>query len=79
MSADGRTARTPTLEDRIRDVHSRLASEFQGYFSSDEIARFAGESFAPYHQARIKDFVPLLVARQTRERLLAQLAASRRG
>jgi hypothetical protein len=79
MSADGHTVRTPTLEDRIRDVHSRLASEFQGYFSTDDIARYASESLAPYHQARIKDFVPLLVARQTRERLLAQLAASRSG
>lgn len=75
METSGRSVRKVTLEDRIRDINQRLAREFNGYFSAEQIARVSSESLGPFRNATVKDFVPLFVTRATRERLLETIAA----
>ena len=53
----------PSLEQRIQDLNNQLAAEFQGKYSKEEIQRIAQEALASLKDARVKDFVPLFVAR----------------
>jgi hypothetical protein len=47
-----------------------LRSEFEGV-SPDAIQRVVEEAVAQFEHARVREFVPLLVYRESRERLLA--------
>jgi hypothetical protein len=70
MAVAGQT-RTTSLEQRIRDVNKQLANEFQGRYTIEEVERIAQEALVSLQNAKVKDFVPLFVARETRDRLLA--------
>jgi hypothetical protein len=63
---------------RVRVVKSaaQLAVEFEGVFSPQTVEKCALESFDSYEGARVAEFVPLLVYRETRERLLAMSRTS---
>jgi hypothetical protein len=54
----------------------KAAVEFQGVFSPETVEKCALESFESYEGARVAEFVPLLVYRDTRERLLAMSRTS---
>src|SRR3954467_11003403 len=58
-------------EERLAAAIARLSDEFQGTFSQGTIDRYVHESIAALSQARVKDYVPVLVHRFTRQRLRA--------
>ncbi len=63
------------LAKRVREATKRLATEFQGQFTQQMIEQCAMESLEQYKGARVLEFVPLLVERIARERLMASLHA----
>ena len=61
------------LAERIRVATQRLSTEFQGHFTPQAIEQCALESLEQYRAAPVLEFVPLLVERFARERLMASL------
>jgi len=61
----------PATKGHLDKAVENLAAEFRGIFSRETIDRFVAESFERLEGARIADFVPVLVYRFSRERLLA--------
>ena len=61
----------PITRNQIRHAADELHDEFAGIFSTETIARYIEESSDLLSGARISTYVPLLVHRFTRERLLA--------
>ena len=57
---------------RIRREVETLSAEFEGIFAIETIQRVADDCLARFRDARVVEFVPLLVYRFTRERLHAQ-------
>ncbi len=57
------------VSKRINDAVQRLVDEFKGLIPSETIVRSAEEAIGAYQNARITDFIPLLVYRSTREQL----------
>jgi protein-tyrosine-phosphatase len=62
---------SPSLQPRVESAVDRLAAEFRGIFAPETIRRFALGSLSLYRDASVIEFVPLLVYRFTRERLIA--------
>ena len=56
--------------DRADEV-ARLAAEFSGVFGPETIERYVAESIDELAGARVVDFLPVLVHRFSRERLIA--------
>jgi protein-tyrosine-phosphatase len=56
----------------MEDAAMALRDEFRGIYSLETVQRCTSETMSAYSNSRIVDFVPLLVYRFTRERLLAQ-------
>jgi hypothetical protein len=54
---------------RINEAVQRLVEEFRGTIPSETVVRSVEEAVGNYRNARITDFVPLLVYRSTREYL----------
>jgi hypothetical protein len=54
---------------RIAEAVQRLIIEFQGTIPDETIVRSAEEAIGAYKESRVRDFVPLLVYRSTREYL----------
>lgn len=54
---------------RVNEAADRLTAEFRGVFSPETIREMVMTSFESYREARIADFVPLLVYRSTRTQL----------
>jgi arsenate reductase len=61
----------PITRNQIRHAAEELHEEFSGIFSTETIARYIEESSDLLSGARISTYVPLLVHRFARERLLA--------
>jgi hypothetical protein len=59
--------------ERIRQATQRLATEFGAHFTPQDVEQFAEEWLSAYRTAPVLEFLPLLVERFTRERLLASL------
>jgi hypothetical protein len=68
-----RPAAEQALAERIRAATKRLSTEFRGYFTDQAIEQCTLESLEPYRVAPVLEFVPLLVERMARERLIASL------
>jgi hypothetical protein len=69
------TRRVRQLRNKIEaqdapGVVETLSSEFESSFSSATIAGYVDDLLAEFEDARVREFVPLLVYRLTRERLL---------
>ncbi|CAI9400729.1 three-helix bundle dimerization domain-containing protein [Nocardioides sp. T2.26MG-1] len=63
-----RTADGPTAEARaLEQVSERLRSDFG--LTADEVDAAIAEALAAYAGRPVRDFVPILVERQVRERL----------
>ena len=73
MTVLERPAAEQALAERIREATKRLSTEFQGYFTDQAIEQCTLESLEPYRAAPVLEFVPLLVERMARERLIASL------
>lgn len=61
----------PITRNQIRHAAEELHDEFAGIFSTETIARYIEESSDLLSGARISTYVPLLVHRFARERLMA--------
>jgi hypothetical protein len=63
----------PSDEDpvskRVNEAVQRLVEEFTGKIPSETVVRSAAEVIGEYKNARVTDFIPLLVYRSTREHL----------
>ena len=75
MSVLERPDAKEALAQRIREATQRLSNEFQGRLTPQAVEKCAQESLERYKAAPVLEFVPLLVERQTRERLIASLQA----
>ena len=61
----------PITRNQVRHAAEELREEFAGIFSTETIARYIEESTDLLGNARISTYIPLLVHRFGRERLLA--------
>jgi hypothetical protein len=57
------------VSKRINDAVQRLVEEFRGTIPSETVVQSAEEAVGAYRNARVTDFIPLLVYRSTREYL----------
>lgn len=73
MTVLERPAAEQAMSDRVRQATQRLSTEFGSHFTPQDVERVADETLADYKTAPVLEFVPLLVERFTRERLLASL------
>ncbi len=78
MTGEETAAFTTEISHRIADAADRLAEEFRDRFDAGTVQRYVQDSRESYRESRIADFVPLLVYRFTRERLL-DIARENRG
>jgi hypothetical protein len=56
--------------NRILDVQQQLMREFEGKVAPDVVQESLREAVAAYEGVPIRDFVPLFIYRETRERLM---------
>jgi protein-tyrosine-phosphatase len=61
----------PGLQARVIEAATQLAAEFRGTFSPQTVELLTRRTFDSFSSARITEFVPLLVYRDTREQLLS--------
>jgi hypothetical protein len=77
MTVPVRPAADDPLSESISETAQRLAAEFGGQFSREDIEEAALRSLASYQHASVLDFVPLFVERYTRETLRAAIGRTR--
>lgn len=65
------------VSKRINEAVQRLVEEFRDKVPNETIVRSVEEAIGSYQDARVMDFVPLLVYRSTRDHL-DTLVADRR-
>jgi hypothetical protein len=73
MTVLERPAAEEATSERIRQATQRLSAEFGEHFTPQDVERFAEEWLAAYKTAPVIEFLPLLVERFTRERLLTSM------
>ena len=73
MTVLERPAAEEATSERIRQATKRLSTEFGEHFTQEDVEQFAEEWLATYKAAPVLEFLPLLVERFTRERLLASM------
>lgn len=72
MSTSPRTtSMTPEERQLIKASSARLQRSFEGVFGVETIERFMSDSFDRLAHARIRDYVPVMAERFTRDRLRA--------
>jgi hypothetical protein len=57
------------VSKRINDAVQRLVEEFRGTIPSETVVQSVEDAVGTYQDARVTDFIPLLVYRSTREYL----------
>jgi Arc/MetJ family transcription regulator len=65
-----------TAEDKVEFIVSSLRDRVETPVEDDILAEVVRADFKRYDSARIKDFVPALVERDVRERLLRRRSTS---
>jgi len=73
MTVLERPAAEQALAERIRAATNRLPTGLRSYFTGQAIEQCTLESLEPYRAAPVLEFVPLLIERMARERLMASL------
>jgi len=58
-----------TLEDQVAKVTERLTSEYADRVPGAVVQQMVDAAYRPMRQARVTQFVPVLVARTVREQL----------
>ena len=71
MSSGGLDILDPLTRRHVENAAEALRGEFSGIFSRETIARYIAESAEQLGQSKITVFVPILVERFARERLMA--------
>ena len=71
MSSNGLDVLDPLTRRHVENAAEALQEEFSGIFSRETIARYIAESADQLGQSKITVFVPILVERFARERLVA--------
>ncbi len=71
MSSSGLDVLDPLTRRHVENAAEALQEEFSGIFSRETIARYIAESSEQLGQSKITVFVPILVERFARERLIA--------
>ena len=71
MSSDGLDVLDPLTRRHVENAAEALQEEFSGIFSRETIARYIAESADQLGASKITVFVPILVERFARERLVA--------
>jgi hypothetical protein len=66
------------VSKRINEAVQRLVEEFKGTIPSETVVQSAEEAVNAYRDARVTDFIPLLVYRSAREQLGALAQDKRR-
>ena len=56
-------------EDKIRELAARLARLFAGRCSTEAVERAVDETYSSFGDARIRNFLPILVERGAKDRL----------
>ena len=79
MTVLERPAAEEAVSERIRQATQRLSTEFGDHFQPRDVEQVAEEWLAAYKTAPVLDFLPLLVERFTRERLLASMEVQPAG
>ena len=64
------------LQKQLERAAHALSKEFAGTLPSEDVDRCFAEELEPFHDARVRQFVPILAERRTRSRLRA-IAATR--
>jgi Protein of unknown function (DUF3562) len=64
------------LQKQLEVAADALSKEFADRLASEDVDRCFAEELAPFTEARVRQFVPILAERRTRSRLRA-LAATR--
>jgi hypothetical protein len=78
MTVLERPASEEAVTQRIHEATVRLSKEFSGRFSQQDVERVADEWLAQHKEAPVVEFLPLLLERFTRERLLTLQAQAAR-
>ena len=71
MSSNGLDVLDPLTRRHVENAAEALQEEFSGIFSRETIARYIAESADQLGNSKITVFVPILVERFARERLVA--------
>ena len=59
------------VETQVAKLADQLAREFAGRVGDGEVRGMVDEAYTPYRDARVTQFVPVLVDRSVRQRLRA--------
>ena len=59
------------VEEQVARVADRLTAEYGDTVAPSVVRDLVDEAYSPYRQARVTQFVPVLVARSVRQRLRA--------
>lgn len=59
------------VEEQVARVADRLTAEYGEKVGSGVVRKLVDEEYLPYRQARVTQFVPVLVDRSVRQRLRA--------
>lgn len=57
------------VEQQVAHVADRLVDDFAGQVDDREVRTLVSEAYSGYSQARVQQFVPVLVDRSVRQRL----------
>ena len=57
------------VEQQVAHVTERLVDDFAGQVDGGEVRNLVSEAYSVYAQARVQQFVPVLVDRSVRQRL----------
>jgi arsenate reductase len=71
MTQHAETMSDAELAFHLKSVSARVQDEFGGIFATETIERFLSESREVFANARVKNFVPIMVEKFARERLRA--------
>jgi hypothetical protein len=59
------------LQRQLENAAVNLSKEFEGRLPPEDVNRYLAEEIAPFSDARVREFVPILAERRTRSRLRA--------
>jgi len=71
MTDQVQTMSSTELEYHLKVVSARVQDEFGGIFATETVQRFLSENGDAFANARVKNFVPIMVEKFARERLRA--------
>lgn len=65
------------VEEQVAHVADRLAAEYGETLGAGFVRELVDQAYSPYRQAKVTQFVPVLVDRSVRQRLRATARVTR--